>query len=163
MVDGTLCAKVREIAGEYRQPITVQSFVSGWEVEVPVIHLDCPHAPMAVGISKNGNNLLGSDFLTYDDVNVDNYLFWNFDQNSVLSEKLKAKAIQVSKVLGLCGFSRIDFRVTQDGKAFIIDVSTSPHTTAHSSYAFMFKSIGKSVNDLPPLLVGLASEREKWI
>lgn len=163
IVDGNLRAKVKETAHEYRQPITVQSFVSGWEVEVPVIHLDRPFAPMAIGISKGGNNLLGDDFLTYDDVNVDNYAFWKFDQTPNLTEKLRAIAIRASKVLGLRGFSRIDFRVTQEGKAFITDVSTSPHTTAHSSYAFLFKSLGKSVNDLPPLLVGLASEREKWI
>jgi D-alanine-D-alanine ligase len=132
-------------------------------VEVPVIHLDRPFAPLAVGLSKNGNNLLGNDFLTYDDVYVDNYNFWKFDQDTNLSKRLRDTAIQASNILGLRGFSRIDFRVTEEGKYFITDVSTNPHTTPHSSYAFLFESLGKSAGDLPPLLVGLTSEREKWI
>jgi D-alanine-D-alanine ligase len=36
VVDAGLDEKVREVVLEYRQPITVQSFVPGWEVEVPV-------------------------------------------------------------------------------------------------------------------------------
>ena len=93
IVDENLKSTVETTAREFRQPITVQSFVAGWEVEVPVIHLDRPFAPLAVGLSKNGNNLLGNDFLTYDDVYVDNYNFWKFDQDTNLSKRLRDTAI----------------------------------------------------------------------
>ncbi|HWD92271.1 MAG TPA: hypothetical protein VG938_07975 [Verrucomicrobiae bacterium] len=154
---------VEKIAAEFRQPITVQAFIPGWEVEVPVINAGRPFAPMAIGISKGGENFLGNEILTYDDVNVDSYGFWKFQENDAIVNTLKSSAIRASEILGMRGFTRIDFRVSAEGSAYITDVSTSPHITQHSSYAFLFETLGRPVDELPKILVGIACENEHWI
>ena len=156
--------RVRRLSEEFRQPITVQSFISGWEVEVPVIASKRLYAPMAVGISKHAKQLLGRDFLTYDDVKRDDYGFWNFSEmNPSTAEQICKIAIKLSDCLSLTGFSRIDFRVTTDGVPFVTDISTSPHITEHSSFACLFKFYGLDTKDLLPTLIALACEREGWI
>jgi D-alanine-D-alanine ligase len=163
-VAGDLDERLHRLAKEFRQPITVQSFVAGWEVEVPVIIAEYGFAPMAVGISKAGETLLGDAFLTYEDVYADNYGFWNFENFAGdIAAMARSSALQAAELLGFKGFARIDYRITENGLAFITDVSTSPHITKHSSYAYLFESFRRDCAELPVILAGLTCERENWI
>ena len=163
-VDHTMEARLNYLANSFRQPVTVQAFVSGWEVEVPVIVADRYYVPMAVGISKNERRLLGDTFLTYHDVFADDYGFWCFEENSAnLARLLENTAARVAALLGLKGFARIDYRISKDGAPFITDISTSPHITSHSSYGFLFNILKRDLHELPVVLAATASQREQWI
>jgi D-alanine-D-alanine ligase len=160
-VDETLPSFLDDVAKRYEQPLTVQQFVAGAEVEVPVIGLAAPFTPMAVGISINGQRALGDAFLTYDLVYADKYEFYPFAER--YADVIAAAARQAFETLGIRGFGRIDFRIDDQGGFYAIDVATNPHIIHHSSFAFTFRETGRRYEDLVGLLLALACDREGWL
>ena len=137
--------------------------ISGREVEVPIVDIADGFAPMVVGISVDGNDLLGDAILTYDLVNDDLYGFTDYQENSDrVAETIKKTALNAARILEFRGLSRVDFRVDERGRHFVTDVSTSPHITPHSSFEFTFDRFDRA-GTLPVLLVGLACQRLNWI
>lgn len=128
---------IRHVAETYRQPVIVEAFIEGYEVEVPVFDLDEPFCPMAVGIEEKGQRLLGPSFLTYEKVADDKYQFYNFEEELPdVAEQLKQTAIRTFKTLNLTGVLRVDFRIKPDGTFYIMDYNNSPHLTPNHSCAF---------------------------
>ncbi|MHB1262166.1 MAG: D-alanine--D-alanine ligase family protein [Thermoplasmatota archaeon] len=146
-----------------RQPLTVQEFVPGYEVEVPVFESDGPIAPLAVGISLGTQRRLGERILGYDDVYRDAYGFYDFaEENPSAATKLRSIAVEAFRAMGMHTAGRVDFRVRPDGKPVIIEVACKPHLTKHSSCAFSLAHTGHSHEDLMRLLVGSLALRKGW-
>jgi D-alanine-D-alanine ligase len=161
--DESLTDRIDAIGVSFHQPVTVQQLISGREVEVPIVDVADGFAPMAVGISVDGKDLLGDVILTYDLVNDDLYGFTDYQENSDrMAEAMKKTALNVARILEFRGLSRVDFRVDETGQHFVTDVSTSPHITPHSSFEFTFDRFDRA-GTLPILLVGLACQRLNWI
>lgn len=150
----TFMKHIQKLAITYRQPIIVETFIDGYEVEVPVFDLDEPFCPMTVGIEEDGLKLLGTSFLTYDKVADDKYQFYNFDlENPLLAEQLKQTAINTFKTLNFTGVLRIDFRINKEGRFFIMDYNNSPHLTPNHSCAFSVTQQGFCFNDMLKLVL----------
>jgi D-alanine-D-alanine ligase len=150
--------QLRHLASVYRQPITVQEFISGFEVEVPVFETENGAGTIAaVGIELRGHRNLAEQVLTYQTVFGDGYAFYNFaTENSYATQRVLATARDAFVALGLAGIARIDFRVCNDGSPFIMEVNSKPHITQHSGFMYALKTIGKSGMDLVHFLVGCA-------
>lgn len=152
-IEDYLCSKSRE----YGQPLTIQEFIEGYEIEIPVINCLTPLCIMPIGISIDSKKKVMTDILTYERVYYDEYSFYNFEE---FPEKLELEILEVAenaaKCLGIEGFGRVDFRITSDLKIYITDVSTNPHITKHSSFSFLFTQIGFNYKDLPIALIGTA-------
>src|SRR5262249_28093310 len=81
--------RLGSLAERFRQPITIQEFVSGFEIEVPVLEAAGPNACMAVGVELDGRRNLRNSILVYDDVFDDSYGFYNFaEQNAVTAARM---------------------------------------------------------------------------
>jgi D-alanine-D-alanine ligase len=152
---------VETIAGRYDQPLTIQEFISGYEVETPVIGLAQPFSPMAVGISIDGSRDLGDEFLTYQRVFTDDYGFYSYDDS--VASAISNAARTAFDALGIRGFGRIDFRIDDSGCFYVIDVATNPHVIEHSSFAYLFRATDRPYSHLIALLLALACDREGWI
>jgi len=159
--DGTLDDFAATVAARYDQPLTVQEFISGHEVETPVIGLAQPFSPIVVGISIDGRRELRDEFLTYQRVFADDYGFYSYEDS--LASAIKSAARTAFDALGIRGFGRIDFRIDAEGDFYLIDVATNPHVIEHSSFAHLFRTTGRPYRDLIALLVALACDREGWI
>lgn len=157
---------IRQHSLIFNQPIIVQEFISGYEVEVPVL-LDSgmPYALGAIGISVNGKTLLGNQILTYDIVYNDRYNFYDFeeivDESSI--NNITKCAEKSAQILGIEGLGRIDFRVLLNGQFYITDVSTNPHIIKHSSYGYLFNKKGFEYSDLPLAMLALLCMKNNWI
>jgi D-alanine-D-alanine ligase len=152
--------QLRDRTLAYRQPFTVQQFVPGFEVEVPVFDADGPQTLVAIGIELNGQRNLGEGILTYDKVFRDEYGFYDFsDQDPASSEAATAIARRAFRALELRGIGRVDFRVTSTGEPLIIEVNCKPHVTKHSGFISALKVFSCSGMDLAKFLVGSAAER----
>lgn len=153
-----------DFAKRFDQPITVQEFIPGFELEVPIIiDQGKPFAIRPVGLSLGEKKFLGNEFLTYDIVYDDLYGFYDFDIfGDDLNEKLVACAKNTALAIGIDGFGRVDFRVTEKGQYYIMDVSTYPHMTQHSSFWHLFKKLGYEYKDLFALMIGLTAKRYLW-
>lgn len=148
----------------YMQPITVQEFIPGYEIEIPMIGLESPFALGRVGISVDDEQYLQDRFLTYDRVFHDRYDFFDFDKVEARCKvEMKKCAEMVFRVLGIRNFGRADFRMDEAGNFYVIDVATNPHITHHSSFAFAFQLNGLKYVDMLSTLVGLAAKRHGWI
>ncbi|MGJ5814475.1 hypothetical protein [Paludibaculum fermentans] len=159
-VDASSDKYLAERARIYRQPLTVQEFINGFEVEVPVFDADGPQSIMAVGIAASGIRRLDSAILRYDDVRVDGYTFYDFAEQAP-SAAIRAMAIagQAFHGLGLSGVGRIDFRITDNGEPFIIEVACKPHLTDHSSFMCAVHNVHGTQADMMKFIVGAAALR----
>jgi D-alanine-D-alanine ligase len=153
-----------KISESFDQPITVQEFINGYEVEVPVIVKNGEIMTIEpIGLSLEGSKLLGNNFLTYDIVYKDEYNFYQFKElGEKVNQNLLTAATNASRTIGIEGFGRVDFRVNTKGEYFIMDVSTYPHIIRHSSFWYMFRENGFNYQDIFGLLVGLVGQRNNW-
>lgn len=154
-------ARMRE---RYRQSITVQEFVSGYEVEVPIFVDQEPHALMAVGIARGESRRLGDDVLTFDDVYSDSYSFYPFEsEDAEAAAKVCRVAEDAVRGLGLRGVARVDFRVTDDGTPVIIELACKPHLVPHSSFWHALRAHNAGPVELCRFLVGAAVGQSRQI
>jgi D-alanine-D-alanine ligase len=131
------------------EPIMLQQFINGFEVEVPVLAYNGTVIGFPpVGISINDTYLLDDQILNYELVYFDRYQFYDFMKIDSLSKQLVQIAKEAAFYLGIEGLGRIDFRIHPQGNFFITDVSTNPHFVKHSSVHFAFQQSGLSDNDI---------------
>lgn len=151
-----------------KQPIIVQEFIRGWEVEVPVFDIGTPAALSVVGIQIDGEELLNDKFLPYESIYSDNYSFYDYERvNPNLSSEIKQIACDSYKALDLSGTVRVDFRISENNIPYITDYNNSPHLTKFHSCAksveyyklnytdmfcmIFYKALSKAINnDLNP-------------
>lgn len=156
-------AFIRQLSQTYNQPVLVQSFVEGYEVEVPVIiNGETIEVVLPVGISVNNKNKLDDTILDYETRKNLQFGFYNF-QNFFpeLSKKLEQCAIDAVKLLGIEGFGRVDFRIDLDGNYFITDVAANPHLTKGMSFNYAFEENGMQYQDMLETLVAVTISRYK--
>jgi D-alanine-D-alanine ligase len=159
-VDGEFENFLRERARLLTQPLLVQSFVSGYEVEVPVYGAPIPTAPAAMGVCKDGHRRLGDDFLSYDDVLNERYTYYPAKEIfPELANALCASACRVFAELGLYGFARIDYRVRDDGSWAITDINAIPHLTPGSANHLSFATLGLTYPEFLKLLIAAGLKR----
>lgn len=141
----------------HHQSIIAQEFISGYEVEVPLVRVNERVIPLPpVGISIEGNHNLQDEILNYDRVYFDQYSFYDFQNECPeLIRPLTDCAIAVVNILGMEGLCRVDFRITPH-QFYITDVSTNPHFIAHSSVDFAFRKLGLSPNDIAKTILSAA-------
>ncbi len=138
---------------ELKQPVIVQDFIEGYEIEVPCVAYgrDVWALP-PVGIALNNDTrIMGNNILDYQRVYFDNYRFFDIGKHDIDVAGIKSDAQAVVRMLGLSGLCRVDFRMTTDGQYYITDISTNPHFIQHSSvnYAFSLLSL------LPETIAGI--------
>lgn len=149
---------LKNLSLEMNQPIIVQEFISGYEVETPIIsHRGRYLSIFPVGIGWNNSRLMNSKFLTYENIYYDQYEFYNFeDENAAIAKELVATSKVSANIIGIDGLGRIDYRITENGEYYITDISTNPHLTMHSSYFHMFQNINLTQSDILILLITCA-------
>lgn len=143
---------------EMKQPVILQTFIKGYEAEVPCIKIkNHINTLNPVGIALNINErIMGSDILDYDRVYFDNYHFFDLRETQINTQELMDDAKFVVRVLGLSGLSRIDFRIDESGKRFITDISTNPHFINHSSVNFAFRQLSLASENIMKIILGTA-------
>jgi D-alanine-D-alanine ligase len=139
-----------------RQPLTVQEFVRGYEIDVPVYCVPRAFAPMAVGVSVSGARMLGDDFLDYDMLDSRSYAFFPFSEVSLAASMTACRvAERAAEILGIRGYGRIDFRVDEAGIAYLIDMQTMPDIFDQSSVYYALASSLVQPNEVYPALIAI--------
>lgn len=147
---------LKKISNIYNQPLIVQEFIPGYEIEVPVIiHQNQPYILPPIAICKENNLMMGNEFLDFDLVYDDNYQFSLLESfNQTLCLQIQEQVTQIIKVLDLECYTRIDFRVDSYGKSYVTDINSYPHIVNHSSFAYAFEQLHMDKRNLLPALIG---------
>lgn len=137
------------LSHELEQPIIVQEFIQGWEVEVPIFDLGYPTILEPVGVLIDQKEYFKDEILTYELVSEDRYSFYNYSlKEPDKAKELKNIARRSFILLSLRGTVRVDFRITKDGKYYITDYNNSPHLTQFHSCAKSAQFAGLSYTEM---------------
>ncbi len=129
--------KADALVTDFAQPILVQDFVAGREVECPVVVDSLGSWSDAISLRMPG----AAKFLTYDMVYDDKYGFQGPDGSPEFLNSLMDQAAECARLIGFRGIGRVDFRVDEEGIPHTIDIATNPHLVHHSSVAFSFNRV----------------------
>lgn len=148
LVDEDCERRVAEIAESISQDVTVQDFIAGREVYVPVF--SCPKlvvsSPVESVLSRAPDD--PDAVVTIEDSMKDEGVSYRlFDADPDLGDDLRSLALEVFRTLRLRGFARIDFRIDEDDQPWVIDVAVSPGvgptgagSTSLADYGFDYPS-----------------------
>ena len=137
------------LQNSFEQDIVVQEFLEGDEFEVPIVELS---RFKALGVTK----------IVFEETinNPDRIIDYNtaFDETYkfevVENPTLRKLAEEAAQVLGLQTYARIDFRSNGLGDYKVIDISTHPYIIEHSSYRYVFESLGFKHSDIFSFIIG---------
>ena len=136
----------------------VQEYVDGFECEVPIFKVrDTVYVLQPIGIDLKGKSILDEDASEHNQ-----YGFYQLDKyfSSKTVDAIQKSAERAFRLLQMDVYGRIDFRITQNGEPFIFDVSTTPYTTKHSSFAYAFELLGFEYCDIYRAIISSALMRE---
>lgn len=135
--------------------LLIQEFIDGYECEVPIFcnRGKCFALP-PVGINMGTNT--SDNILSYDISKSDDYSFYSLSEilpNEICAEIMQ-DAIRTFELLGLEKYGRVDFRIARNSNAhYVIDISTTPYITKHSSFAYAVEKNGGSYSDIYKLII----------
>ena len=147
---------LKDLSTTMKQPLLIQEFISGYELEVPVLvgEKSIFSFPPVVLHRKNGL-IMGDEILDYDKIYNDDYYFGDlpiqYDCGPICQT-----AEKVAEILCLKGLCRIDFRMKENGEFYITDVSTNPHFIHHSSVNYAFLRYGLTDSDIFSTILSLS-------
>jgi D-alanine-D-alanine ligase len=126
-VDETSDDRIAMIAAAIGQPVTVQEFISGPEVNVPVFR--CPEhvvtPPVRAVLAKAPGDPDAVVTIT-DNLRDAALTYERYDAPPAVIASIRAAALEAFKLLELDAFARIDFRVDAAGDVWLIDVGVEP-------------------------------------
>lgn len=135
-----------------------QEYIDGFECEVPILKVkNDVYVLPPIGIDLQGKHILdetASEHNHYGFYRLDKY--FSIEVVNVIQEY----AEKAFRLLQMDVYGRVDFRITHNGQPFIIDISTTPYTTKHSSFAYAFKSLGLEYCDVYRAIISAALMRE---
>jgi D-alanine-D-alanine ligase len=75
-----------------------------------------------------------------------------------LSEKIQRLAKRAYRALELTGYGRIDFRLDENGKAYVLEANPNPHLAEEEDFAQSAKHAKVSYESLLERIMGLGLE-----
>ena len=148
-------AGIRE-AFRYDRRILVEEFVKGREIECAVLGNARPEA------SGLGEIRPTHEFYSYEAKYIDEHgavLEIPASLPPELTERIRATAVEVHRVLACEGMSRVDFFLREDGEVLVNELNTIPGFTRISMFPKLWEVAGVSYGDLIDKLIQLALER----
>jgi D-alanine-D-alanine ligase len=118
----------------YKQPVIVEKFIEGRELDVPIIGTYPSRAFGVVGITLDGGMHLGRNFLTSEIVKGDAYGFC-YPLNEPFVAEAEQSSLSVYRLLDCRDFGRVDMRVDEEGYAYFLEINPYPFLGRHSSFS----------------------------
>ena len=164
-LDAAYEAMLAQRSQRLAQPMVVQPLIAGLEIETPLVELDGVHHVLGPAvINLGGVDRLGDRVLDFGVVAYDDYGFSQpTHEHADAVGRIRRAAPAVCEVLGLNGFARVDYRVSDDGEIYAIDVATSPHIVWHSAFAHVFRQAGREYEAMMAAMIGVNAARWGWL
>ncbi|MFL5909097.1 MAG: hypothetical protein ACJ768_00785 [Gaiellaceae bacterium] len=143
VVDGSCDERVAAIAAEIGQPVTVQEFVEGPEVNVPVLAIPerVVTPPVRAVLSKAPGDA-GAVVTIGDNLCAAALTYERYDGPPELLASIRDAAAAAFELLELEAFARVDFRVDAGGSSWIIDIGVEPGLAPSGSASRSFAALG---------------------
>ncbi len=135
--------QVEFVASNYRQPALIEEFISGQEFTVAVIGNEPAQAMPVVQIKIDGKLKLNDKFYTFARITSDKL---EYICPARISEDLKNKlsdlAVKTYNAVECRDFGRVDFRVDNDGNAYVLEINPLPSLSTEDVFMNVANALG---------------------
>ena len=158
--EAELRAAARVIFDEFRQPVLVEQFIEGREVNVGLLGNDPPDAfpPVELVFGKEGPAIY-----TYEDKTGKSGRSISHACPAPIGDALSAEAQEIARraftAVGCCDCARVDMRLDAEGKLYILEINSLPSLGEHGSYLVGAEHVGLDFGKFINRLVEVASAR----
>lgn len=140
-------------------PCIVQEYINGEECEVPIFKFGKNvKVLLPIGIDLKGKKILDEQSSAKNQYGF--YLLGKTQPPNTIST-IQSYAEKAFRLMQMDVYGRIDFRISSNGIPYIFDISTTPYTTKHSSFAFAFERLGFSYSDIYRAVISAALQRSQ--
>ena len=150
----------RAIYEEYHQPILVEHYIAGREVNIGLLGNGPPEALPPVELRFGAG---GPPIYTYEDKTRQSGREIEAICPAPIGEKLLQQAQALARdafmALGCYDCARVDTRLDEDGNFFILEVNSLPSLGEHGSFCVGAEQIGLDFSALVNRLIEIASSR----
>lgn len=150
------------VASRYHQPVLVETFIEGMELEIPVVADDAGDLRVfgITAVAVNGALPCSCHFLASDAVYDDEYDY--IDPPAHIDvRRVTQLAERGARALGMRDYGRLDFRIDAAGNPWFIEASTHPHVQVHSSFHYAARQRGMSYPAMLDCLIQTAMRRHQ--
>jgi D-alanine-D-alanine ligase len=138
-----LMKQIDYVVSTYKQPALVEEFISGQEFTVAIVGNGCPEVMPVVQIKIDGKLKLNEKFYTFARITSDRLEYICPAKISAeLRDTLSALALKVYKSVECKDFGRVDFRVDNDGKPYVLEINPLPSLSTEDVFKLIAESIG---------------------
>lgn len=145
----------------YKQPVLVERFVDGREVDVPIIGTSATKAFGVVGITLDGSPELGRSFLTSKIVRDDAYGFSYPLSNEPFVAEAERSSLMMYNLFDCRDFGRADMRIDREGRAYLLELNPYPFLGKHSSFNEVAQKSGIGYKDMIGMILESALQRQE--
>ncbi len=151
---------VRKLLIYYRQPVMVEKFITGDEITIGLMG---NFPPKILGMMRILPRKKRHPFIYSMEVKRDWKALVDYECPALIEgkmwDKLLDSSLKIFKSLGCRDFARLDFRVSQDGKPYFIEINPLPGLGSYSDLVIMAIKIGWSHENLISAILDSALER----
>lgn len=155
-----LRAAAKVIFDEYQQPVLVEQYIEGREVNVGLLGNNPPEVFLPVELKFPAD---GPAVYTYEDKTHRSGRQIEFECPAQLGDTLRDKAMHIARdtfqALGCCDCARVDMRMDKDGNLYVLEVNSLPSLGEHGSYLIGASQAGLDFSGLINRLVDEAAAR----
>ncbi len=148
------------VISTYKQPALVEEFISGQEFTVAVVGNDPPEALPVVQIKIDGRLKLNDRFYTFARVTSDRLEYLCPAHISAeLAKKISEVAVHAYKSVECRDFGRVDFRVDNEGKMYVLEINPLPSLSTEDVFPMVAKQVGLTYEQIIGKIIHAALKR----
>lgn len=154
--------RAQVVASRYHQPVLVETFIEGIELEIPVVADEAGDMRVfgIAAVAVDRTLPCGCHYLASDSVYDDEYDYID-PPASIDLDHIRGLAERGARALGIRDYGRLDFRIDRDGNPWFIEASTHPHVQVHSSFYHAAKQRGMTYPQMLDCLIRTAMKRHQ--
>jgi len=155
-----LLKQVGYIVNAYKQPVLVEEFISGQEFTVALVGNDPAEVQPIVQIKIDGKLKLNDRFYTFARITSDRL---EYICPAKIPQELKKKiddlALRTYKAVDCRDFGRVDFRVDNDGKPYVLEINPLPSLSTEDVFMLLAKNTGITYEQMIGKILNSAIKR----
>ncbi|MFA5345027.1 MAG: ATP-grasp domain-containing protein [Candidatus Omnitrophota bacterium] len=155
-----LLKQVEYIVNAYKQPVLVEEFISGQEFTVALVGNDPAEVQPIVQIKIDGKLKLNDRFYTFARITSDRL---EYICPAKIPQELKKKiddlALRTYKAVDCRDFGRVDFRVDNEGKPYVLEINPLPSLSTEDVFMLLAKNTGITYEQMIGKILNSAIKR----
>lgn len=138
-----LSQQVDYIVNTYKQPALIEEFISGQEFTVAIIGNESPEVMPVVQIKIDGKLKLNDKFYTFARITSDRLEYICPAKIPVeLRDNINELALKTYRAVECRDFGRVDFRVDQDGRPYVLEINPLPSLSTEDVFKLVAEAVG---------------------